>query len=178
MNREEWPDQSEMIIHMPTLEEYASRCGVIWELGCGHGNGSTRAFVRGLDRSSMPYRYLLSVDIDPDRPECMPLREYWGFLDGDTREESTAYRAKEQTWNIEPDLIYIDTEHTYEQMQQELAVWSPYAGDDTVWLFHDTWMFGTYNHMTDAIKEFAGRNGWIYTDLTQESHGLGEMRHV
>lgn len=45
-----WPDQPEMVYHMPYLEDMASRCSVIIEIGCGHGNGSTRAFKRGVAR--------------------------------------------------------------------------------------------------------------------------------
>jgi len=49
------------------------------------------------------------------------------------------------------------------------------ATPDTVWLFHDTWMFGQYNPMTDAIKQFADEHGLVYEDLSKECNGLGRM---
>jgi hypothetical protein len=74
------------------------------------------------------------------------------------------------------DLIMIDTIHEYDFLKQELEMWKQLAHDKTIWLFHDTWMFGQYNHMTDAIKEFAQKDGrWEYVDITKEAHGLGAL---
>lgn len=173
----EWPDQSEMIYHMPLLEEYASRYPIIWELGCGHGNGSTRAFARGLARNRSAYVSLVSVDIDPDKPDVRPVGSghfHWAKVTGDTRRDQTAFAVFSGSLDL-PDLIYIDTEHTYEHMAEELSVWYPSSNPQTIWLFHDTWMSGSYNHMTDAIKEFAESHGMKYEDITKESHGLGKM---
>ena len=75
------------------------------------------------------------------------------------------------------DLIFIDTVHTYEHLKKELELWEPLAVGDCKWLFHDTWMGGVYNPMTDAIKEFArNSNGkWEYSDITRECNGLGAL---
>lgn len=177
-----WPDQSEMVLHMPRLERIASRCRVIVELGCGHGNGSTRAFERGLERTEGlggPHQLFVSVDEDPERPQCKPLARYWYKISGDSR----------HTWPVEfviivkegapVDLIYVDTVHVYDQLAAELETWKPVATEETLWLFHDTWMFGDYNQMTDAILDFCRVNPqWEYVELTRESHGLGAMRWV
>lgn len=172
----EWPDQGEMILHMPFLEHLASQARIVIELGCGHGNGSTRAFARGIERSPQSNKLFVSIDSNPDKPDCKPALSYWYKVNGDTRDPATISSTPCRGF---ANVIYIDTDHVYEQMRQELAVWRVYAGPNTVWAFHDTWMFGSYNPMTDAIKEFAAARSseWEFADLTQESHGLGVMAH-
>jgi predicted SAM-dependent methyltransferase len=121
---------------------------------------------------------MISVDIDPAQPEERPARTWWHIVYGDTRDYSTREKVEEMCAFMKrvPDIIYIDTDHTYEHMQRELEVWSPLADAHTVWLFHDTWMFGPYNHMTDAIKEYAAAHALTFFDLTHESHGLGMIK--
>ena len=168
-------DQCDMIVHMPTLEDYASRAAVIIEIGVGHGNGSTRAFARGLARSEKHVRVHVGVDMDPVRPQIKPDR-FWCEVHGMSEDPATASWVKIMLGDRMADIIFIDTVHTYEQMVQELPIWAAFSGPETIWLFHDTWMFGPYNQMTEAIKEFAAANGLEYTDLSRESHGLGMMR--
>lgn len=176
-------DQSEMITHMPFLEDFASRCAVIIEIGSGHGNGSTRAFERGLRKAPKPSyeKLLITVDDNPDKPSLEPLFVRWYKITGDSREHSTAINAAStilmESHNAPVDLIYIDTDHTKRQLAAELANWSPLANKNTTWLFHDTWMSGMYNPMVEAIIEFCEAHPeWEYVELTKESHGLGMMR--
>lgn len=176
-----WPDQPEMVYHMPYLESVASRCSIIIEIGCGHGNGSTRAFERGLLRTthSAGARLFVSVDNNPDKPDVKPSIPCWEKVTADSRSSL----AKADVWDllcgssIEVDLIYIDTDHTYFQLAAELINYFPMAGPSTIWLFHDTWMSGVYNPMTDAILDFCKLYPeWEYVEITRESHGLGMMK--
>ena len=170
-------DQPDIAYHMPLLEELASKAAFVLELGVGNGNGSTRAFVRGLDRSPHKDRLMISVDNDPARPEERPSVPWWHMVYGDTRNPNTLHSVLEICgYERKPDMIYIDTDHTYEQMQAELSLWGTLGSPPAVWLFHDTWMFGPYNHMTDAIKEYAAAHALTFFDLTHESHGLGMMK--
>ncbi|MFA6992853.1 MAG: class I SAM-dependent methyltransferase, partial [Candidatus Gracilibacteria bacterium] len=112
------------------------------------------------------------------------------YLLGDSREQSTVDKCRKILCEIhqsaesfpypyekKADLIFIDTVHEYDFLKIELNIWKQLAHEKTVWLFHDTWMFGFYNHMTDAIKEFAEESGiWEYVDITQEAHGLGMLK--
>lgn len=166
---DEMEDQVEMREHMPFLESLARNASLVLEIGCGWGNGSTRAFSRGLTDG-----WLISVDFSETHPEERPgIR--WNKVLGRSEDVSTREEVEALLAGVRPDVIFIDTDHTKEQMEKELAVWSALAGPGTIWVFHDTWMFGAYNTMTDAIKEFAAENDWVFTDLTQESHGLGLM---
>ena len=173
------PDQPEMVEHMPFLTYLAQYCTNILEIGCGHGNGSTRAFERGLKSIENPKCLLkhITVDIDPERPQAKPSITpfyYYKAVSGDSREALT---YKTVLRHSPFDLIYIDTDHTYEVMQAELSTLHAEGliHDDVLLVFHDTWMFGAYNRMTDAIKEFAQSLDWVFNDYTKVSHGLGLM---
>jgi len=170
------PDQVDVAKFMPFMEALASRSTYVLELGVGNGNGSTRAFLRGLKRSAATGKLFISVDNDTTRPQERPDVEYWYPVYGDSRDQDTLLKVDLISMSRPPDVLYIDTEHTYEQMQRELEVWSPLAAFNTLWMFHDVHMLGTYNHMTDAIKEFAERTGkWVYQTMDEDSHGLGLM---
>jgi len=174
-------DQDDIWPHMPFLEECASKAGIIIEIGVGHGNGSTRAFARGLERSTAEFKLHVGVDIDPERPQLKPRYPYWREIHGPSEDKTTVAQVAGILWQAsrlsdDADIIFIDTAHTYEQMKKELPLWEPFTGPITLWIFHDTWMNGEYNHMTDAIKEFAAAHGWEYEDYSKESHGLGLMR--
>lgn len=159
----------------PILTEFAKENSFIIELGPAKGDGSTHAFELGLKRNRNQDKLFISVD-HRDYMEIKPKVPYWHLILGDSRDFTTRELVKGFCGNRKPDLIFIDTHHTYEQMQQELKTWSKIASKKhTKWLFHDTYMMGEYNHMTDAIKEFAQENGLIYADLKSEAHGLGFM---
>lgn len=169
-------DQDDIAVHMPFLEECAANATIILEIGVGHGNGSTRAFARGLERSTHFGKYHIGVDCDEARPQIKPSYAYWHEVHGPSEAPTTRYKVQDILGERYADIIFIDTDHTYEQMQKELPIWSKVAGTKTLWIFHDTWMNNTYNTMTDAIKEFAQANGWTFIDHSREAHGLGLMR--
>lgn len=170
-------DASDIAYHMPFLEECASRAGIIIEIGVGHGNGSTRAFARGLARSTKEPKMHIGVDPDPERPQDRP--ELFHQVVGKAEDLDTAKRVNRVMLADDADIIFIDTIHTHEQMSMELPIWDQFANESTLWLFHDCWMFGVYNHMTEAIKEFATTReaGWEYLDQSKLAHGMGVLRH-
>lgn len=173
------PDQPDMASLMPLLEEYASKADVIVEIGCGHGNGSTRAFARGMLRNPTPDdgKFYLTIDGDITNPDEPPDLPYWSIIHGRSEHPQTLYQAQIALGGDPPDILFIDTDHTREQLTAELALWGAIAGPATVWLFHDTWMFGTYNPMVEAIDEYIAKYPeWEYIELTKDSHGLGMMR--
>jgi len=175
-------DQVDIAYHMPFLEAVASQASFILEIGVGWGNGSTRAFARGLKRSPAANKLHIGVDWNPvledpasdfERPDS----DYWQLVLGKSERAWTAQKVDLVTHGRVPDVIFIDTDHNYDQMSQELRVWSRLAGPSTLWIFHDTWQEGSYNRMTDAIKEYCVEHPeWEFVDYSQDSHGLGLMR--
>lgn len=175
-------DESSVSNHMPLFEELASQATILIELGTGPGNGSMRAFTRGMKRNPNPDKIYISVDFNRDNPESdmAPDLTYWHMVYGRTEEAKTARDAHSLIAGRHPDIVYIDTHHDYPQMKAELAVWSPLAGPNTVWWFHDIAMYGVPNvEMVRAILEFCEANSnWRYELITEECHGLGKMTWV
>jgi len=171
------PDQSDIAYHMPFMEEAASKAGIIIEIGVGTGAGSTRAFARGLKRSAAEVKMHIGVDIRPEGVEEVP-DSYWHFVCGPSEAPSTAAKVNSLLEiNQKADIIFIDTIHIYEHMELELPIWERFAGPQTLWMFHDTWMFGLGNHMTVAILDYCKAHPeWEFVDHSREAHGLGLMR--
>ena len=173
-------DQDDMVVHMGFLERLARESRVIVEIGAGHGNGSTRAFTRGLSAVADPL--MISVDLDPARPQLQPSVPWWYVVHGDSRADATLWEVQAMMATVDPaltaaDVIFIDTVHTLDYLLREIALWQAIAGPGTVWCFHDTWMFGYHNGMNDAIYGYCASGEWKFIDLTHESHGLGLMVH-
>lgn len=168
-------DASDIAYHMPYLEQWASRAAVIVEIGCGHGNGSTRALAHGLAVSPRQEKLHVLVDIDPERPQEKPFG-LWRSVTGASEDINTRIAVEDILDHRYPDIIFIDTVHTYEQMKPEMKIWMRIASPCTLWVYHDTWIWGVYNHMTEAIKESA-KDGWEYIDQSKLAHGLGVLRH-
>src|SRR5215471_13730645 len=128
---------------MSIIEEYARKSnGFVLEIGPGRGTGSTWAIQQGLKDHTNP----LHVSVDhQDYMDWKPDVSWWFLVIGDSREHMTAALAVDD--DRVPGLIFIDTDHNYEQMKDELQVWWPESNEETVWLFHDTYMLGKYNHM-------------------------------
>lgn len=159
------------------IEKYSAKADFILEIGPEFGNGSTRAFNNVMSKRTGNNRLYITVDIvDNIYPECRPSEPYWHFVLGDSRELSTVKKVQKICKGRKADIIFIDTIHNYDFIKKELPLWAELADKKTVWLFHDTWMLGNYNRMTDAIKEFSEESGlWKYTDLSTESNGLGAL---
>lgn len=172
-------DQVDIAYHMPFLEAWASKAAIVVELGCGHGNGSTRAFARGLERSDAPNKLFISVDQDSRRPDLIPMLPYWHIIHGPSESGETVARVLPLLKGQHANIIFVDTHHTYDQLKKELRVWQPLVGHGTIWLFHDTHMFGVPNEMVDAIHEYVKEHpGWEYIEVTKESHGMGMLRRT
>lgn len=176
------PDTIEMVPLLPIIEKYAENSTISIDIGTCKGTGSTRYIRKGMEKNPAKDKVFISIDIKDEREDFFEQKEWEHYLLGDSREQSTVDACNNilctHGWDekMKADLIIIDTIHEYDFLKIELNLWQQMAHDQTVWLFHDTWMFGFYNHMTDAIKEFAEASGkWKYVDITQEAHGLGAL---
>lgn len=148
--------------------------GFVLEIGIHTGDGSTAMIQEGLENHANPLH--ISVDWEEHSQLKRPTVPWWHLVKGDSRDSGTQAQVMAIA-NRYPGMIFIDTDHNYDQMKAELALWGRIATDQTVWLFHDTWMYGPPNvEMVRAITEYAEANNWTYEDYRQDSHGLGRMR--
>jgi hypothetical protein len=166
-----------MVPLLPIIEQYAEKATTAIDIGVCKATGSTRYILKGMEKNNNQGKCFIGIDIEDKREDFFEQEPWQHYIIGDSQSQSTVDKCKEILHASKVDLIFIDTIHEYDFLKIELELWKQLAHDKTIWLFHDTWMFGTYNHMTDAIKEFAEESGiWEYVDITQEAHGLGMLR--
>jgi hypothetical protein len=154
--------------HLPTLKKYAEGKEVV-ELGV-RAIVSTWALLAGKPKS------LLSIDIKYPS-------EYGGDL---IETELAAAEAniffifkKEDSLTVnlpEHDVLFIDTNHTYDQLSQELKRHSPKTREYI--LMHDTNQ-EEFPDMRRAINEFLDSNKeWEIKEQFENCHGLTALQRV
>lgn len=103
------PQRADMDPHVEQLKELASQCKVVIEIGVGTFC-STTALLDGLP----PDGVLVSVDQDPKSSLGDPR---WRFVHGNSVSPETFTQLPR-----DPDLVFIDSGHTYELTWQELLL--------------------------------------------------------
>ena len=153
--------------HIVTLREYADKCESVTELGVRTG-ASTRAFL------ASKCSKLVSIDIIPmhdDVKRLMPIyKKNWIYL-----------QANDLHIQIEPtDLLFIDTYHTGEQLEQELRLHADKAKKYII--LHDTTTWGQLGHggvkgLNYAVTDFLNRNtNWTTEKVYTNNNGLTILR--
>jgi predicted O-methyltransferase YrrM len=152
MYRELCNTPSDINEHLPTLRDLASECKHVTEMGVRYVV-STFAFVEGLkDGSTLvsidykhPHFYNGSGNLAKVAEECLNKGIKFRFLEQDTLKIE-----------IEPtDLLFIDTNHTYEQLSAELKRHASKAKKYIV--LHDT---VSCPEMLPAIDEWLKKGVW------------------
>jgi len=148
--------------HFPLMLKYGKQCEYITEMGV-RGVVSTWGWI-----ASNPKK-LICYDINPCPVKnavdtCANLGIDFSFHVADTREIEIE----------ETDLLFIDTEHTYEQIQKELELHGNKARKFIV--FHDTaWA----HDMNRAIKEFMEANPhWVNEEEVINNHGFKIIKKI
>lgn len=184
-------------LHLPLLADLASRApsGVIVEVGTGCGDGSTHAFDLGLRANPAPDAMKRHVGVcdHPPADEWTPDAPWWRFVKGYSTDPDVTEAVRDLLVDPEvgrvhrPDILYIDTTHDYATLRAEMALWTCDAdghggvgGPRTLYLFHDTYMGGAYNPMTEAAKETVRRGGRLrgtheWRDLSTACSGMGAL---
>lgn len=148
--------------HLPMLRHFARQCESVTELGSDIGF-STTAFL-----AAKPKR-LLCVDVFI-RPE---LREVLKWADKGTRVQVIQDSSLEIDPVPETDLLFIDTEHTYEQVAGELAIHAASARKYII--FHDIVSFPC---IVPAIREFLNEHPeWLVREWSLIQSGLAVLEY-
>lgn len=140
--------------HLPMLKRYAGMCRHVTEFGVDKGWSTTALLTSGAT-------FVRSYDI-VRQPEVTFLEQLaleagvdWKFILADTRKVEI-----EQT-----DLLFIDTDHTYDQLKAELA--QSIDKVNRFLVFHDTVSFPD---MVPAIAEMT--QGWNLIESVVTQHGF------
>lgn len=147
--------------HLATLREEASTARLVIEVGVGHGNSSS-AFLMGVRESG---GRLWSVDIEPTSitEELQQICPEWEYHVGDSL-------ALEPEAPFDVDVLFIDSDHSYESTKAELIAYRKHVRPGGVILLHDT---GEHQPgVKQAIVELFG-DGW---SNNPECYGLGRVQ--
>lgn len=126
-------DWSDIHEHVPTLALAVFAVGfnitppLVIELGVRSGV-STHAFLYALGCTG---GQLWSVDINPPPPIADPL---WHFVQG----EDCSQQVLDQLPQRPADIVFVDTDHTYEQTTAEINTYVPRIRKGGYMIFHDT----------------------------------------
>lgn len=146
--------------HLPRLYEEAR--GAILELGV-RGGVSTSAFLAGVEAHGGE---VWSVDIDQQCASVFFGHPQWHFICADSRDVA-ALRASGVPDRL--DVLFVDTVHTFEQVEAELAAWGSRVKEDGVMLLHDT-------ESSPGVRAAAlacCRRNTFAVEFLSGSHGLG-----
>jgi len=156
---------SDIYQHLPTLYRYASCCRHVTEFGTRTGL-STLAFLRAAPERLVAYDLVRLPDVD----RLEELARLQG-VDFSFRQEDTRFADIEPT-----DLLFVDTDHTHDQVEAELASAGPKVRHYLV--FHDTETYGDFGPdgragLWPAIAAFVRENPeWCLLEHRPANHGL------
>lgn len=149
--------------HLPTLRDLASECDHVTELGVRY-IVSSWAFLEGLKKGAT----LVSVDIkhpaeyggdlEDFEQACKDKGVNFQFILGDTRLIDIA----------ETDFLFIDTEHTYVVLQNELNRHSDKVRKYIA--FHD--VVSCKDALMPAINEWLSRGEWKIKQVYENNNGI------
>lgn len=145
--------------HVPVLKRYADMCDHVTEFGVRSGV-STWAWIKSNAKIVRCY----------DSNKCS-LAEHQQAADEIKKEFSfTLVNVLADKFEIEPtDLLFIDTNHTYEQCSKELRKHSDKVKKFII--FHDTVTFGV--ELNKAVEEFLEKNkDWMVRETLLNNNGL------
>jgi len=152
-------DQVDMYPHIWTLHGHATKAKVVVEFGV-RGGVSTWAILDGIPEDGL----LFSVDILPCIvPPRVSSDPRWTFLIGDDLDPAIQAQLPAHA-----DMVFIDTDHTYEQTVKELAYTLTLTPDRIV--MHDYVM----EPVQRAGDEFCAREGWRVVD-NELPYGLATL---
>jgi hypothetical protein len=160
-----------LLLHQMTRDACHNRSGqaTIVELGT-NGGDSTLALataVMGYPKSLLHSCDTVSCHLAAENVSNAGAEHWWLF----TQIDSIAFA--EQFLDNSVHLIFLDTDHEYENTCKELATWTPKLAPSSKLLLHDTCT--AYDRVGRAVAEFCASNPtWSYYNIDVEC-GLGVL---
>lgn len=158
--RRDYPNIHE---HLPTLRELAR--GVVLELGSRDGT-STGVLLEGVVEHGGE---VWSVDIDPQYADAWRGHPRWHFGACDS---CNVPALREAGLPEQLDVVFIDSDHTYDRTRNELDAWLPRVRPGGVVILHDT---ESFPDVKKALLEVVRERG-LKVELKTNCNGLGIIR--
>lgn len=152
-------------IHEHLAEIEASAHGVILELGSREGT-STAALLAGVEAKG---GRVFSVDIDPAYDGAWKGHPLWHFVCCDSCDVE---KIRAEGLLEELDVLFIDSEHTYERVKKELSTWVPRVKPGGLILMHNT---ESFPDVKKAAQEVIAAKG-LHAEFRPNCNGLGVIR--
>ena len=148
--------------HLPVLKKYAEKCDHIIELGV-RSIISTWAFLAGMPKRMVSIDLLLPKECGGDLAEvykgAKEIEVAFSFILGNDLDIELE----------ETDLLFIDTEHTYDQLKQELFLFHSKAKKYII--IHDTAIFEDI--LMPAVNDFLKvHKNWKVKEKLTNNNGL------
>jgi hypothetical protein len=149
--------------HFPLMLKYGKQCEHITEMGV-RNVVSTWGWIGSNPKKLICYDIRRSNEVQDAIDTAAELGLDFTFHEADTR----AIEIEET------DLLFIDTEHTYDQMQKELELHGNKARKFII--FHDT---AHFPEMNQAIKEFMEANPhWVNEEEVTNNNGFKIIKRI
>ena len=172
--------------HLPVIKKYADECDHITEMGV-RWVVSTWAFLMGQPKKmiAIDYEHPKDVEVPNGQPGEAGIK--LSIAEEDAKRIGIDFefqQADTRKIEIEPtDLLFIDTEHNYDQLKDELEIHPKNA--KKYMMFHDTVSFarkgmdGKDKGLMDAIEEFLeGNDEWKIKKHYENNNGLLVMERI
>lgn len=153
-------------MHVPYMIEQAH--GNILEIGVREGC-STAAFLLGLEQMG---GHLYSLDVEAKPGELFAGHPQWTFIQGDSQKPETILP---QLAGLHFDILFIDGDHTYEGVTNDLKNYAPLVKDGGVIIMHDV-LYAGHPGVRQAADEFVAAHGYEF-EIAKSWTGLGTI-HV
>lgn len=132
--------------HLPNLKKYAEECNHITEMGV-RWCVSSYAFLASNPKKMISYDYVTHPNVETLIEDAKKANINFTYIEADTRKIEIE----------ETDFLFLDTEHSYDQVKAELKLHSSKVRKYIA--FHDTVSFK--NQIGPAIEEwFNSSNEW------------------
>jgi GDP-D-mannose 3',5'-epimerase len=168
--RKNCENTSDIHEHLPVIKKYAKECDHITEMGV-RWIVSTWALLSGRPKK------MISIDYENPSHYGGNINDVYEAVKGENI-DFHFQQADTRKIEIEPtDLLFIDTEHNYDQLKAELEIHPKNA--KKYMMFHDTVSFGRRGMdgkdkgLMDAIEEFLENNKeWKIKEHYENNNGL------
>lgn len=181
---------SDIVEHLPTFYNAVKemKATKVVELGVRYGI-STIAWMNALKDQGTLWAVDCSFPVpdpaipgnipllDPQEPGGIGVQDHWVFMLGDCHSDLV-----KDTLPNKVDILFIDTNHVYEETLLELSMYYPKVRKGGRIFLHDTAIETTGNAVTPqppypvltAVREFCEKNKLEYTNQTN-CNGLGQI---
>ena len=151
----------------------------------GHYTGYSSLFIAATFKRMGGDRRFLSIDIDPWATNYANLlakkagvSKFVQHIEGDSADSKNVELATSELEEIE--LLFIDTDHTYDHSMKEIAVWWPVLKPGGILILHDSSTFATsFGSTPDSgvkatIEEIFGNLKFGAININQEVDASGK----